>query len=244
MNPSWLEQIFRYCERGQDPSFWAEPLNAISNGAFLLAAIVAGAELFRQPNARRRLAEWALVALVFVIGVGSFLFHTFATRWAAVADTAPIGIFMLAYLCFALRRYLNLHWMAVLAALAVFVWSLRIAGDISCPPGLGITAAARGPCLNGTMGYVPAGLAMLGIGAILLARGHAASRMLLAAGLVFVASMFFRTVDWELCAATHAFGRVNGTHFLWHILNAVTLYLLLRAAVYDSRPARANVSAA
>src|SRR5690606_30823246 len=134
MNPSWTEHIFRYCERGQDPAFWAAPLNAISNGAFLVAAVAAGAALARPPDTRARLAEWALVALVFVIGVGSFLFHTFATRLAAITDTAPIGIFMLAYLCFALRRFLNLHWIAVLAGLAVFVWSLQVAGDISCPP--------------------------------------------------------------------------------------------------------------
>jgi hypothetical protein len=243
MNPSWMEHIFRYCERGQDPSFWAEPLNAVSNAAFLIAAVVAGVELARRPDASRRLAEWALVALVFIIGVGSFMFHTFATRWAAIADTGPIGLFMLAYLCFALRRYLNLPWLAVLLGLGVFVWSLNAAGDISCPPGLGITDAARGPCLNGTVGYVPAGIAMLGIGAVLLVLGHPAWRLLLAAGGVFVVSMFFRTVDWELCEATRAFGRLNGTHFLWHLLNAATLYLLLRAAIASPSAAAARQAA-
>lgn len=243
MNSYWMEHIFRYCERGQDPSFWAEPLNAVSNGAFIIAAVVAGAQLARRPDASSRLPEWALVALVFVIGVGSFLFHTFATRWAAQADTTPIGIFMLAYLGYALRRYLNLPWIVVLLGLGAFMWSLQIAGRIDCPPGLGITDAARGPCLNGTMGYVPAGIAMLGIGVVLLILGHPAWRMLLAAGLVFVVSIFFRTVDWELCAATRAFGRLNGTHFLWHTFNAVTLYLLLRAAIF-SRPPNDRLSAA
>ena len=27
-------KVYSYCERGGDPGFWAEPLNAISNGAF------------------------------------------------------------------------------------------------------------------------------------------------------------------------------------------------------------------
>lgn len=231
---SWGDQVFRYCERGSDPSFWAEPFNAVSNGAFIIAAVAAGASLARQPRAEPASGIAGLVALVFVIGVGSFLFHTFATRWAAQADVIPIGIFMLAYLGYALRVYLKLGWIGVAIGLAVFVGALQFAGGVECRPGLFSSASAPGPCLNGTAGYVPAFLAMLGIGAVLQMKGHPAARYLLAASFVFLLSMIFRTVDLELCAQTRLAGGATGTHFMWHLLNATTLYLLLMAAVRNS----------
>ena len=40
MEGDWLAPICAYCERG-DPGFWAEPVNALSNGAFLVAAALA-----------------------------------------------------------------------------------------------------------------------------------------------------------------------------------------------------------
>lgn len=233
---SWNAQVFRYCERGQDPSFWAEPLNAVSNAAFLLAALVALVAIGRMPTEERRAGPVLLAALVFAIGIGSFLFHTYATRWSALADVVPIGLFMLAYLGYALRVYAGLAWMAVAVGSAVFIAALQIAGQVQCQPGLlSATAAARGPCLNGTLGYAPALLAMLGIGAVLLARRHPAARGILAAGAVFLVSMIFRIVDLETCALARVSGRAVGTHFVWHLLNAATLYLLLRAAIQHGR---------
>ncbi|MGT2481909.1 hypothetical protein ACU4GR_30605 [Methylobacterium oryzae CBMB20] len=37
---NWFEPVSAYCERG-GPHFWAEPANALSNAAFLLAAAAA-----------------------------------------------------------------------------------------------------------------------------------------------------------------------------------------------------------
>lgn len=232
----WSDQIFRYCERGQSGAFWAEPFNAVSNAAFIIAAQAAAYELLRRPPAERGVAELLLVVLVFVIGVGSFLFHTYATRWASYADVMPIGIFMLAYVAYALRRFLGLPWILVGLGLAGFMWGLRTAGDVQCRPGLlSVTAAANGPCLNGTVGYAPAFIAMLGVGLALLALRHRAGRYLVAAGAVFLASMTFRTIDFEVCALTRVLGKARGTHALWHIFNATTLYLLLLAAIRHGR---------
>src|SRR5690606_32245750 len=110
-------------------------LNAITNGAFILAALLAAIALWRQRPPKPPLGIIILIALVFTIGIGSFLFHTFATFWAAQADVIPIGIFMLAYLGYALRVYLMLGWLWVLTGLAVFIGALRIADSIQCPPG-------------------------------------------------------------------------------------------------------------
>ena len=75
----WSSPVDLYCER-LGPSFWAEPVNAISNVAFLIAAVAAFVK-WRQA-ARDDLPALALIGVVFVIGLGSFAFHTLATRGA------------------------------------------------------------------------------------------------------------------------------------------------------------------
>jgi hypothetical protein len=233
---SWSDQVFRYCERGVDPGFWAEPVNAVSNAAFILAAIAAAIALSRE---RRKgeagAAEMFLILLVLVIGVGSFLFHTFATRWSGLADIAPIGLFMLAYLAYALRVYLGLGWISVALGAALFIAALQGADSIECQAGVPSVITARGHCLNGTIGYMPAFVAMVAIGTILALKRHPAARYLLLAGGTFMISMAFRTVDSAACPMTTIGGHALGTHFLWHILNATTLYILLLGAIRTGR---------
>jgi hypothetical protein len=230
------EKIFLYCERGQDPSFWAEPLNAVSNAAFMIAAVVAAHDYLATPPERRSPAALALIALTFVIGIGSFLFHTFATRWAALADTIPIALFMLAYFAFLLRRFLGLNWLFVLLGLAAFYAAIRYAGTIQCSYGelLPITARSGARCLNGTVTYFPAFLALLGSAVVLAA--HPAGRAIALAAVVFLVSMTFRTLDMELCELTRLGGHLRGSHFMWHVLNGLTLYILLRAAIRHGAP--------
>jgi hypothetical protein len=237
---SLSEKIFLYCERGQDPSFWAEPLNAISNAAFIIAALLAARDYFAVAPERRSVAAAGLVALTFVIGIGSFTFHTYATRWASLADQIPIAVFMLAYFAFVLRRYLGLNWLVVLIGLAGFFASLRYAATINCQQGelLPITARAGARCLNGTAAYSPAFFALALSAMTLAALRHAAWRLLALAAVVFLVSMTFRTLDLELCELTSLGGHLRGTHALWHALNAITLYLLLRAAILYGMPGR------
>lgn len=232
------QKIFIYCERGQDPAFWAEPLNALTNGAFIIAAAIATRDFMAAPPEARRSWVALLIALTYIIGFGSFLFHTYATRWAVLADTIPIALFMLAYFGFLVRRFLRLHWLAAIAGVALFYAILWYAGAIECRYDalLPITSRAGARCLNGTLGYVPAFVALVGAAAILALLRHPAWRLIGVAGLVFLASMSFRTLDLELCSRIRLGGFAIGTHFLWHVLNALTLYLLLRAAIrYGSR---------
>ena len=154
---NWNAKIFSYCERGSDPSFWAEPLNALTNTAFILAAVAGFLLWASRPNNDRRFIDLLLILIVFVIGIGSFLFHTYATRWAAIADIAPIAIFMLIYFAYALNRYVELHWLPSLLLTGVFYIAFWQAGEIRCD---------GGRCLNGSLGYSPAFVAMLGMGVI------------------------------------------------------------------------------
>lgn len=240
------EQVFRYCERGQDASLWAEPFNATSNLAILGVAAAAALrwrrDMARAPGATARAEDRSgiglLIALTACVGLGSLLFHTFATRWARLADVIPIGLFMLGYLAFALRRYLGWSRARTLVALGVFLGLTALAASVSCPRGLaGITTYAREPCLKGTMGYAPALAALLLTGATLRSRHPAGRALLLAAGL-FLMAMLLRWMDMRACPWTVVLGQPRGTHALWHLLNAATLHVLLGAALASHRGAR------
>jgi hypothetical protein len=55
-------------------------------------------------------AVLALIIVVFAIGLGSFAFHTLATRGARLLDVIPIGVFIYGYFLLALRRMLGMPW--------------------------------------------------------------------------------------------------------------------------------------
>lgn len=205
-----------YCER-TGPEFWSEPVNAVTNLAFIVAAFFLMRMILRAgPDVRRDAAVWILAGLVFVIGVGSSLFHTFATRWAMLSDVIPIALFILIYTWYAIRRFAGAPaWGAALGVAAV----------------LGLAVAV--PPLTGFRGgsYVAALTALIVIGGFLrLARAHPAGNALLAAAAVFAVSLTLRTIDEPLCALVPL-----GTHFLWHLLNGCVLFIVVRALVLFGR---------
>src|SRR3979411_2505706 len=102
---AWSEPLSLYCER-TDASFWAEPVNALTNLAFLVAAAAAYLA-WRRSTARDPFAL-ALIGVTVAIGLGSFAFHTLATRGAVLLDVIRIAIFVPGYLLFSLRRVFHL----------------------------------------------------------------------------------------------------------------------------------------
>lgn len=221
----WSASVDGYCER-TSAAFWAEPLNAVSNAAFLFAAVAVALLLIR--SGRRDRAGWLLAALIAMIGAGSFLFHTFATRWAGLADVIPIAAFIHVYLYLAMRRLIGLARPgAALAALLFFAGTTLVQTVV--PAGT----------LNGSIGYLPALAAIAATGGLLLARGQAAGITLLGIGAIFLVSLTARTFDAAVCPAFPA-----GLHFLWHGLNAVVLFLLVRILLLREAPRRGSAPTA
>lgn len=215
-----------YCER-TGPEFWSEPLNALSNLAFVAAGLWGLREARRQRAGRTaEILAWWVVA----IGVGSGLFHTFANRLTVWLDVLPIAAFTLAYTLFTIRRYLGFAWGP---AVAIFVGFYLVAGVLAAlvPDWLRVVT-------HGSTGYLPAFLALVVFGLWTHVAAHPAGRLIVAAAGVFVVSVTFRALDGHACAAVPV-----GTHFLWHLLNALMLGLLLAAAARHGK-ARATARAA
>lgn len=209
-----------YCER-LDGAFWAEPLNAVSNAAFLLAALAAWLML-RQDHRRDRPAE-ALTALIAIIGIGSFLFHTMPQRWTLLADVVPIQLFALCYFGLALSRFLGLSPLA--AALGALLF---LAACFGLAAGLSSLLPAG---MRGSAGYAGFLVGLAGVALAVRLRGDAMTAARIAfAGLVFALSLTFRSLDSVLCGAVPF-----GLHWGWHLLNGLLLYLLLRAAILAPR---------
>lgn len=235
LSSHWFEKanLTRYCERAGDPDFWGEPLNAISNAAFVIAGLIALFLIFRQAKGQRGLMPAILALIVIAIGIGSFLFHTYAEVWAIYADTIPIGIFMLTYLGYALRNYARWNWLWVAAAVGGFLGSRRWASSVQCRSGLFTNTG--GPCLNGTMQYSPALFALILVGLLLAALRHPAWKYMFAAAAMFALSMTMRIIDLETCNHIDIAGYHTGTHFLWHTFNGVMLLILLISAIRHGR---------
>ena len=203
--------------------------------SFLLAALVGLLLLLRGPKEMER--HFLLIALVFVIGLGSLAFHLLADRASLLADVIPIEIdlFMLVYLGFALNRFLGVPpgWTVLtligFAAIVFLTMQLKCWGGGIGFPGSEVTGASE--CLNGSLVYLPALLAMAIVGGLLADRKHPAAPFILWAALIFAISVTFRSLDLALCDAYQNQGRRIGTHFAWHLLNGLALFLLLRASL-------------
>jgi hypothetical protein len=191
----------------------------------------------RRPAQERSLWHWFFVLNFIAIGAGSFQFHTVPNLSTVKADTGPIGVFMLSYLIYAVRRFIGASWFLTFAAIAAFIGAMALAFSVQCWDGRigfhleNVPAGAQARCLNGSLGYVPALAAMILTGSYLAVAGHKAAPLILAAAGSFTVSLACRSLDQRLCADWIVMGHRMGTHFLWHLLNALTLFLLLAAAI-------------
>ena len=212
----WFRVVDNYCER-VDAGYWSEPVNALTNGAFLVAATLAWRSAGRSGDRGARL----LAALLFAIGIGSYLFHTHAQIWSMMADVLPIQAFILVYLYLATVRFFALPWWGGILAVAAFIpYSILVAR------GLGALVGD----LNGSIGYLPVPILIAGYAVLLRRRAPATARGMALGAAMLAVSLVFRSIDEAVCP-----GFPLGTHFLWHILNAVMLGWMIAVLVRHGR---------
>lgn len=209
-----------YCERTA-PGLWGEPLNALTNLAFLAASALLLWLLAGQPR-RPPASVWLLPVLLGVVGLCSAAFHTFATSVTAALDSLSILVFILVAVVVTTHWMWGLRWRwAWLAAPAFLAFSVGVNWALAAVGGENATLG----------GYLPALLGLLGFGlAIRLTAATDAVHFgtwLLLASIVFAVSLTLRALDMPLCQAFPI-----GTHFLWHCLNATVLFVVTYAVVH------------
>lgn len=209
-----LTPLDLYCER-LGPEFWAEPLNALSNGGFIVAACLAWRLAGVLPGRTPR-ATHLLIGLLASIGVGSFLFHTLAVTWAMWADVIPIFLYQLLFLVLYVERVARARPLVGAGWVALFFvasWGF---------------AALPVQWLNGSLSYGSAFVFVAGMAAYHWRTGQREPRGLALATLLFAVSLTCRSLDMQVCGWLS-----TGTHPLWHLLNAGVLYLSTRALVLN-----------
>ena len=197
-----------YCERTA-PGLFNEPANLLSNLGFLIA----GAWLLRQLWRRQPRPPgvfFALAWLIVAIGLGSATFHAMATAGSEILDVAFIGIFIYLFVASFLRHAADWPWRYAwlgIPGFFVFGWLVQ-------------KPFAAG-AFNGSVDYFPAaaGLALMTV--FLAWHRLPAWRGFAGATLAFLVSLWLRSEDQAWCASFPL-----GVHWAWHLLNAITLYLV------------------
>ncbi|WP_455200005.1 hypothetical protein [Kaarinaea lacus] len=208
-----------YCERIA-PGFWGEPFNLLSNLAFIVAGVFVGRFILRNRSSITG-QIWdlgLLTALLFTMGVGSSLWHLFANSWSLYADTIPILLFINIYLLSSLFRLFSFSIFAGLTIFAVY-HAVNSSIQSALPPDF----------LNGSIFYLPSWFFLMGITLFAWRLKVAGYRYYAYALVMFTVSLTFRTVDQSICDIIP-----TGTHFVWHLLNAVTLYLLMLGLINNT----------
>ena len=218
IGPALCQSVDIYCER-TSAAFFAEPLNAVSNLAFIIAGWVAWQEFWRSQSPHDDALLAAIIAIIPIVGIGSFAFHTLATGWAQWADVIPILIFMLLYLWLAMRRYVG--WSRVLSSLALLVFALAT---------LALETRVPAQFLWGGAMYLPTVAVCLAIALAPIDVDRRVRRTIAIAVSLFVFGFTLRSLDAPMCTALPI-----GMHYFWHISNATVLYLFVHAAILHGR---------
>ena len=216
LSNNWYDHVDIYCER-LSPDFWAEPINAITNIFFLLAGICA-LKLWKNSAAR----SWdmlVLAILIFVVGIGSFTFHTVATRWASLADILPIAVFI--HFSFGVFLYRTASAGLMASMLGVFMFGLF---------SVGIQKVVPPEFLNRSGQYVGAITLLFGISLYCYVARIPSARYFAIALVTFLISLTLRSFDMAICASFPF-----GIHFMWHILNAVVMFFVFKGIISYSR---------
>lgn len=200
---TWFNSVDIYCER-LDASFWAEPINAISNLSF----IAAGFFLWRLKSTRSNL----MATLMILIGLSSFSFHTFANRLTGLLDVLTIALYLVVFAFLIPKQWPRSSIWIQLGSVLLLIICIALAQLFSSH-------------LKSTFSWLPSGVylgAWLALVTYTVSSQYVnkpVAKYLWLAVIVFPSSLLSRQLDLPICDFT------GGTHWLWHLLNGLTLYL-------------------
>jgi hypothetical protein len=200
---TWFNSVDIYCER-LDASFWAEPINAISNLSF----IVAGFFIWRLRSSRSTL----MASLMILVGLASFSFHIYANRLTGLLDVLAIALYLVIFAFLIPKQWSRNSILIQLGSVLLLIVSIVLAQLLMnylkpdlpwLPPGM----------------YLGAWLMLIIYALVTQDSNMPAARFLWLATIVFPVSLLSRQLDLPLCNS------IGGSHWLWHLLNGLSLFL-------------------
>ena len=139
-----------YCER-LEPVLWAEPLNAVTNIAFLMAAFLSYF-CAKKYERHRDLTVKILITLLFAIGLGSLNFHLLATKSAMLSDVIPILLYQIAFIVSYAYFVMKMNPLQTAILFILFMASNAVMDMVPAD------------ILNGSASYFPALIFLFGFG--------------------------------------------------------------------------------
>ena len=216
--PGEVASLGLYCERVA-LGVWQEPFNTFSALAFICAGLLGLRLCFG--SAKGDILRICMALCTLSIGAVSFAFHMQGARLSLVYDLLPILAFDILAAWAILSRGMQMS-----AAAAFFMTLFILATSLALSP------------ISNRYGFAFSGIEHTGfvfwlvlLSLALMARGEIASGgTLFLAGVILVFALFFKSIDIPQCAQyTH------GTHWLWHLVNALASYLIIRGVPLSAR---------
>lgn len=198
-----------YCER-TEPGWFAEPLNTATG----LAYFVASWQAWKQLDRGRWREQWdlhLLAGLIALVGLASLFWHASGIRWLFWVDAAALTAFAAAY------------WSVFLVRVPLFRGiGLAVAWALTAVALVFFFRLVPGAVPGSTLTYLPL-LFLLFVALVLAFRvDRRLARDLFFAGVIFGLALGARSLDPVLCTWV-----VVGTHWLWHLLTAGLLFVLV-----------------
>lgn len=218
--------LYGVCER-LSAAFLAEPMNLLSSVLFVVVAVALGKQYKLQSGnqgiSMQNLDIHLLIVFAAMIGINSSLLHTIPNGLTALLDSSSIALFIVIFFFSALIRVIGCNLIQTLVAFAGFLFLTHV------------TDSLLFSVLDGASSYFSTMAVLSMMAFFLYGKGSSSAKHFLAAALLGVISLFFRSLDSQLCNSLPM-----GTHWLWHALNAALIYIVVREIIkvtYASRTA-------
>ncbi|MFZ5503498.1 MAG: hypothetical protein ACOY3V_08260 [Pseudomonadota bacterium] len=209
-------RVGHYCGRFVD-GIWGEPQNSFSNIIFVIGAYYAWCA-WRKAESRDPVVQIAFV-LGALIGIGSFVFHSYPNPVTLYVDLVLIQIFVLVYFGYVGSRYFCANKTAIVLSIGTF-FIIRQLWIAYMPKGL----------LGGGISHIPTLVLLIFCGIYFFSKLRRLSLFLFSASALYFTAVIIRSWDLYVCDSFPI-----GLHWTWHILTGLTVSVLLYA-VATTRP--------
>jgi hypothetical protein len=197
-----------YCERA-GPGAFDEPLNAVSNLAFVIAAALAVSQIRAFPPVSRgaKLLPWSLVA----VSLASTIYHTLRSPVTFILDLLFLILFILGAIFLVLRKVMTKA--SVTAVVGALFIGIQIILLIFIP----------NDYLNGSISHLVTFVFVLLLMGLVANRYASLLKESVLISAFYALAIVFRTIDMALCTSLPI-----GTHFMWHIMGATAGFFVIR----------------